>query len=290
MRDELRAHVHSLAEVFGERNVEHPDPYRRAAEYIAAQLGSFGYAVDRQSYTGSSPAGPVGLQNIVVHRPGAETASEIVVVGAHYDSVAGSPGADDNASGVAALLVIAHRFAGKTPSREVRFVAFANEEPAAFKTEEMGSLVYARACRERGDRIAAMLSLETMGYFSDDEGSQQYPFPFGLLYPSKGNFIAFISDRDSAPLVRRAVASFRKVARIPSEGGAVPRFVPGVGWSDHWAFWQNGYPAIMITDTAPFRNPHYHTAQDTPGTLDYDRFAHAIVGVAQVVEDLTRSP
>lgn len=173
-----------------------------------------------------------------VEKKGSTVPSEIVIVGAHYDSVAGCPGADDNASGVAALLVPARELATANPLRTLRFVAFANEEPPYFQTAEMGSRVFARNCRARGENVVAMMSLETIGYYSDEDGSQKYPAPFGAFYPSRGNFIAFVGNLASRALVHRAVGAFRRRASFPSEGGALPGFVPGVGWSDHWSFWQ----------------------------------------------------
>jgi len=132
-----------------------------------------------------------------------------------------------------------------------------------------------------------MLSLETMGCFSEAEGSQSYPLPFSLFYPSRGNFIAFVGNLESRSLVHRAIACFREHARFPSEGGAVPGFIQGVGWSDHWSFWQAGYPAIMITDTAPFRYAHYHLATDTPDRIDFESLARITAGLEKVVEDLS---
>jgi Zn-dependent M28 family amino/carboxypeptidase len=168
----------------------------------------------------------------------------------------------------------------------VRFVAFANEEPPWFQTANMGSLVYAKACRERNDRITAMLSLETIGFYCDDAGSQDYPFPFGLCYPSKGDFVTFVGNLGSASLVREAIAIFRETTPFPSQGGALPGWIPGIGWSDHWSFWKVGYPAIMVTDTAPFRYPHYHTTRDTPEKIDYGRMARVVAGVERVVRRL----
>lgn len=149
-----------------------------------------------------------------------------------------------------------------------------------------GSRVYAAAARRRGDRIAGMLSLETVGYFTDEPGSQRYPPPFNLLYPDRGNFIGFVGNLDSRPLVRRAIATFRDQARLPSEGVAAPALIPGISWSDHLSFWLHGWQALMITDTAPFRNPYYHMRTDTADRLDYPRMARLITGLRAVVERL----
>jgi Zn-dependent M28 family amino/carboxypeptidase len=171
----------------------------------------------------------------------------------------------------------------------LRFVAFVNEEPPYFLSHEMGSSIYARRCKERGDKIEAMISLETIGYYSDAPHSQTYPSPgLGMFYPKTGNFIGFVSNIHSRALLCRVIGLFRKHAKIPSEGAALPAFVPGVSWSDQWSFWQQGYPAVMVTDTAPFRYPYYHSSSDTPDKLDYDRFALVVSGIQKVIEQLDK--
>ena len=170
--------------------------------------------------------------------------------------------------------------------RSLRFAAFVNEEPPYFQSQRMGSLVYAKRCKERGEKIPAMLSIETIGCYFDEKGSQRYPAPFSLFYPSQGNFIAFVGNTGSADLVKRIVGKFRKDVRFPSEGAALLGSIEGVGWSDHWSFARQGYPALMITDTAPFRYPHYHTHEDTPDKIDYDRTARVVAGLARVVREL----
>jgi Zn-dependent M28 family amino/carboxypeptidase len=213
----------------------------------------------------------------------------IILIGAHYDSVVGSPGANDNGTGVAATLALARRFVGRTPQHTMRFVAFVNEEPPYFLSDEMGSFIYAGRCKARGDKIAAMISLETIGYFSDAPHSQTYPSPgLGIFYPKVGNFIGFVSNLPSRTLLHRVITLFRKHAKIPSEGAALPGFIPGVSWSDQWSFWRYGYPGIMVTDTAPFRYPHYHSSSDTPDKLDYDRFTLVVSGMEKVIEHLDK--
>jgi Zn-dependent M28 family amino/carboxypeptidase len=283
LRAELIADVQKLAGDIGERNMDRYPQLLAAADFIETSLAGAGLTTRRVSYE---------LRGRACHNVEAEirgTSPEIFVIGAHYDSVFGCPGANDNGSGVAALLALARRFARQPSGKTLRFVAFANEEPPYFQTEEMGSLVYAKRCKERGDRITAMISLETIGYFSDAPGSQKYPAAgLGFFYPSKGNFIGFASDTGSRSLLRAAVAGFRRTRKLPSEGAALPAAVPGIGWSDHWAFWQCGYPAIMVTDTAPFRYPHYHEATDTPDKLDYDRFALVVSGLEKTIAELAR--
>lgn len=284
--DQLRRHVQMLAGTIGERNVWRPRKLREAADFIEKSLAPFGAQVRRHGYQVEGE----NCENLELEIPGRSRREEIIVVGAHYDSVSGSPGANDNGSGVAGLLTLAERLARVEPARTLRLVAFVNEEPPFFQTNTMGSRVYARQARQKGERIVAMLSLETMGYYTDAPGTQKYPFPLGLFYPSRGNFIGFVGDTASRSLVRQCIALFRKSASFPSEGAALPGGLPGIGWSDHWAFWQEGYPALMITDTAPFRYAHYHTLEDTPDKIDYDRFARVMDGVEQVVLGLLESP
>lgn len=290
LRESLKRDVQLLGGDIGERNLFAQGTLAAAAKSIEAALVEAGYQVNWHGY---EVRGAMS-HNLEVEIPGGQRRHEIVVIGAHYDSVSGSPGANDNASGVAALLALARSFATAKPERTLRFVAFVNEEPPFFWTAEMGSRVYAKACRsagqQNGENIVAMVSLETIGYYSDEKGSQKYPFPLGLFYPSQGDFIAFVGNTASGELVRQCLASFRRHARFPSEGAALPGWIPGVGWSDHWSFWQEGYPALMVTDTAPFRYPHYHTAEDTPDKLNYERLARVVAGLEHVVRDLAKSP
>jgi len=279
IHDHLKRHVAALAGSIGERNVWRPEALAAAAAYIQESLEGAGYTVNVQPFTSRG----VTVSNIEAVLPGHGAADEIIVVGAHYDSVADCPGADDNASGVAAVLELARMLAGTTLSRSVRFVAFANEEAPFFYGDEMGSNLYAARAQAQGEHIEAMLSLETLGYFTDQPGSQQYPFPFSYLYPDTGNFIGFVGNLSSRSLVRKVVGAFRVSTAFPSEGVAAPSGIEGIHWSDHWSFWQAGYPAIMVTDTAPFRYPSYHTANDTPAQLDYTGLARVTGGLAEVV-------
>ena len=283
LREELRADVQKLAGEIGERNMWRYPQLNAATDFIEASFSRAGLHPRRESYELRGQA----CQNIEVEIPGARP--EILLIGAHYDSVFGSPGANDNGSGVAATLALARRFAGRKTQHTLRFVAFVNEEPPYFLSGEMGSLVYAGRCKARGDKISAMISLETIGYFSDAPNSQAYPSrALGAFYPKVGNFIGFVSNVHSRTLLRRAIALFREHAKVPSEGAALPWFIPGVSWSDQWSFWKNGYPGIMVTDTAPFRYPYYHSANDTPDKLDYDRFALVVSGMEKVIEGLDK--
>jgi Zn-dependent M28 family amino/carboxypeptidase len=278
----LRHDVQELATVIGERNVFKPDGLRAATAFVEGEFVREGYKVVRQSYEAHGEL----WHNLEVEIPGKTRPGEIVVVGAHYDSVSGSVGANDNGSGVAAVLALARAWSGREPTRTLRFVAFVNEEPPFFQTEKMGSLVYARHCRQRNDNIIAMLSLETIGCYSDQPGSQKYPFPLGMFYPSRGDFIGFVGNRANRRLVRQCIKSFRRQVSFPSEGAALPGSLPGIGWSDHWAFWQVDYPALMVTDTAPFRYTFYHTTEDTADKLDYERMARVVAGIDLVLQEL----
>ena len=277
----LRQHVEAIAS--GEHNViNKPAALEAAARHVEFTLFGLGYQVDTQRFQVDRDE----ARNVEVELPGGARAGEIVVVGAHYDSALGAPGANDNGSGVAALLELARILRGSQPARTLRFVAFVNEEPPFYRGDAMGSRQYARRCRERGENIVAMFSLETIGYYSDQAGTQRYPFPLSFFYPSTGVFVAFVSNLSSRGLLHEAIASFRRHAQFPSEGVAAPSFIPGVDWSDHWSFWQEGYPALMVTDTAPYRYPHYHTAQDTPDKVNYEALARVVKGLEGMLRDL----
>jgi Zn-dependent M28 family amino/carboxypeptidase len=276
----LRKHVAAIAS--REHNVFKPAELEAAAQYIEKTLAGAGHAVATQRFV----SGPSEVRNVEVEIRGGTRASEIVVVGAHYDSVSGAPGANDNGSGVAALLELARLVKDAKPARTLRCVLFVNEEPPFDRTDVMGSRVYARRSRARGENIVAMLSLETIGYYSDAPGSQRYPFPFGLFFPSTGNFVAFVSNLSSRALMHETLASFRRHAEFPSEGVAAPAFVPGIDWSDHWSFWREGWPALMVTDTAPYRYPHYHSGEDTPDKVDYERLARVVTGLHGMLREL----
>lgn len=281
----LRADVTHLAVKIGERNsVNAYAKLNAARDWIRLQLTLSGYRVRNHDFQ----AGGQTFSNLECEIAG--QTSRVVVVGAHYDSAENCPAANDNGSGVAALLALARHFKTlkKKPNCTIRLVAFANEEPPHFWKESMGSLNYARMARKRGDEMVAMLSLETMGYYSDKPGSQKFPGPLALAYPSTGNYIVFVGDLKSGSLVQRCIGSFRKHASFPSEGAALPGEVEGVGWSDQWSFWKVGVPAVMVTDTAPMRYPHYHRPTDLPDKLDYSRLARVVDGLGDVVWDLAR--
>jgi Zn-dependent M28 family amino/carboxypeptidase len=278
----LERHVRALAARIGERNLRRAGSLDAAALYLREVLHDLGLAVDAQQFeVERTPV--VNLESAL---PGGALHDEIVVVGAHYDSVVGSPGANDNGSGDAAILELARLLARERFPRTLRFVLFVNEEPPYYLGDAMGSRRYAKRCRTRGERVVAMLCLETIGFYTDAPGSQSYPFPFGLVYPSTGNFIGFVSNLASWSLLTRCVRSFRRHMAFPSQWLAAPGWTVGVGWSDHSSFWEQGYPAVMVTDTALFRYEPYHTSEDTPEKIRYDRMARVVAGLARVVIDL----
>ncbi|WP_200873700.1 M28 family peptidase [Candidatus Magnetobacterium casense] len=281
LKENLRRHVVKLSQEIGHRNTEHYKGLEASVEYIRDVLVRYGYSVRFQEYTVRHKT----VKNIEAQIDA--PSDEIIVVGAHYDSVQGSFGANDNASGVAATLELARLHAGKKHQRTLRFVLFVNEEPPYFETEDMGSRVYAREAKKRGDKIAGMVSLETIGFYSDSPGSQKYPSILRYFYPDTANFIGFVSNISSRELLYRCIKTFRNTTAFPSVGTVAPAWIPGIGWSDHWSFWKEDYPAIMITDTAPFRYVHYHEMSDTPDKIDFDRMARVVAGVDRVVEGIS---
>jgi hypothetical protein len=282
----LEHHIATIAA--REHNVVHYDELEKVARYIEATLASFGYAVGRQEFLADGKL--VRNIDVAIEPAGRSAEPDVIVVGAHYDSVSGSPGANDNASGAAAVIELARllRDLDRVGGKRIRLALFVNEEPPYFRTEAMGSLRYARALAQRNERVVAMYSLETIGFYSSDPGSQVYPAPFGLMFPDRGDFVAFVGMMGSRALVRETMRSFRTHTSFPTIGGVAPDFIPGIGWSDHWAFAEQGFQAVMITDTAPFRYPHYHQPSDTADKVDAEKVARVVKGIERVIRDLSR--
>lgn len=281
LRDRLRAHVQALAGDIGERNHDNRARLELAADYVAQQFDAMGYLAATDVF------GPAQFRNFIVDLYGRELREQVIVVGAHYDSAWLTPGADDNASGVAGLLEIARALKDRPLRRSVRFIAFANEEEPFFGGDEMGSMVAARRSSDRGEQITGMFSLEMIGFYSDQWRSQYYPRPVRRFYPRVGNFIAFVGNLRSREFLHAVVGEFRSAAAFPSEGLAAPEWlVPDIRRSDNYSYWRHGYPAIMVTDTSNFRNYNYHNAGDLPDTLDYERMARVVSGLAATVAAL----
>lgn len=280
--ERLEKHVRVLCEECSPRDAFHSDQLDRAAAYIREAFeGTTGetfeqpYMVNQTKY-----------RNVIV-RFGPETA-ERIIIGAHYDAVEGSVGADDNASGVAGLIELARLLEETTLCTPVELVAYTLEEPPFFFSSKMGSAVHARSLKEAGVSVRAMLALEMIGYFSDRPKSQNYPTvllkPF---YPDRGNFIVAAGKWGQGRFVRRVTSAMRAATALPVRSFVAPRMVPGVNFSDHLNYWSAGYEAAMITDTAFYRNPNYHTPHDIPETLDYDRMALVVEGVYAAVRRFT---
>ncbi len=283
-RERIKSDVYMLAQEIGERHYRHGDTLEQSADYIENSFRDMAYNPVSEVY------GKRSFRNIVVNHYGGEARKEIIIVGAHYDSVLLSPGADDNASGVATMLEIARNLKDRQMKRTVRFVAFANEEWPFFAREDMGSLVHAEKATDRQEKIVAMLSLEMLGFYSSENNSQGYPRPLNYFYPNTADFVAFISNIASRQLLHQSIREFRVSKTFPSEGLIAPRFlVPDIRRSDNSSFWAKGFPAIMITDTSNYRNPNYHRQQDTVDTLNYDAMTRIVQGLTITIESLANN-
>lgn len=275
----LERHVRHLAHEIGPRNFKHYTELERSAEYLEQALQQCGYTVRRHSYTLAECPGQV-FHNL-------ETANDdgpFTVVGAHYDSVFECPGANDNASGVAAVLELARLLQG---NRQLRFVLFANEEPPFYKGPGMGSVQYVDYLLQNQQQVASMICLETAGYYVSDPGSQESPLP-GLL-PDVGDFVAIVGDLQSANFTKDLVGRWQANVPFPCLGlvptaAAAPHLAQaGMAMSDHWCFWEAGIPAVMVTDTVFYRYKHYHRDTDTWEKLTYEPFARMVHGLAEVL-------
>jgi len=278
----LAAHVQYLSSTIGERNLRRSGTLPATVQYLRNQLEQLNYTVTEQEYSVDNQQ----VSNLEVILPGSDSSASNVVVGAHYDTAELAPGANDNGTGVAAVLELARLLRTSKLRKTVRLVLFTNEEPPYFQTHQMGSVVYARQLRRDRVPVAAMIAVETIGFYSDRAGSQKYPPLLNLFYSDRGDFIGFVGNSESRNLLRRSLRVFRESCKFPSDGIAAPESLPGIGWSDQWAFWRAHSPAIMITDTALFRNPFYHTPEDTADKLDYGRMARVVHGLTHVVRAL----
>jgi Zn-dependent M28 family amino/carboxypeptidase len=275
----LRGHVEYLAGDLGPRLMDQAT-WAPTVRYIEAQLAEAAGPVQREPYA----VGGQMAENLVVDWPGTEPGRPTLIVGAHYDTVANSPGADDNASAVAALIEMARLLRDARLRRPVRWIAFANEEDPHGPSGTMGSQHHAAVCRERGEAVT-MVALEMLGFY-DATGVQQYPWPLhlarGRLLPRHGDFIGMVSNLKSATFLRRFSGGFRRASDFRCVAVPLPH-TRLIRRSDHGPFWDVGYPALMVTDTSFLRNPHYHQPTDTPSTLDYAALAAVTRGLAGAV-------
>lgn len=284
LSESLRNDVTALAGKIGERSLQKPENLEKAAEFIAQELKTAKYNVLRQRFlVNGAPCYNLEAEISGIRRP-----EEIVIIGANYDSPPGCPGANGNASGVAALLALARDFSGANSARTLRFVFFINQSDTTSNPQQNGSAAYANRCAERNEKIIALLNIESLGFYSQDSASQRYPAPVQFFYPNTGNFIAFIGNSASRNLVQAAVGSFRDNARFPSEGIVFPDSDHSMNFSTSRAFGERGYPALTVTDTAPFRYPYHHSELDTPSRLQYTQMARVVAGLNQIVAELAR--
>jgi len=281
LRDNLKRSVYSLSGEIGPRAYNQMRSLERTVEFIASEFRRYGYTPLFQDYD----AGGRPYRNVYAEKRGSK--DSLVVIGAHYDTVVGTPGADDNASGVAGMLELARLLKNSPLDYTIHFVAFALEEPPFFYTKKMGSYRYARHLHDNGSVIRGMICLESIGYFTDVRESQHLPFSFfRFFYPTTGNFIAFVGNLASRAFLNRLKEGFKRGSDLPIESLSTIPIIPGIDFSDHRSFWKFGYNAVMVTDTAFYRNPNYHGPGDTPDTLDYTRMAEVVKGLKRALEDM----
>jgi len=284
----LRLHVDRLAGLIGARTLRRPKTIQATIGYIEGQWAEMGYKNTRETYDALGDE----ATNLIVEQTGSESPEEIVLLGAHYDTVSTTPGADDNASAVAVLLEVGRLLKQHNCKRTIRYVAFACEEPPYFNLDAMGSQYHARQSRIRGDKIVGMLCLEMVGYYSTAIGSQAIPpmIPNWMhrFFPKRGDFLAAVGNIPSWKLCWKFRRGFKRGARkMPLFSICLPEKINEIRLSDNSSFWDQGYPALMLTDTSFLRNPNYHQSTDTPDTLDYPRMTEVTLGVASAMRSLS---
>lgn len=283
----LLRHVERLAGQIGVRTLAHPEAMGATIDYLEGQLSQNGWSVQRELYDAMGDE----ATNLVVEKAGTKRPAEVVLLGAHYDTVATTPGADDNASAVAVLLEVSRLLANHQAKRSIRYVAFACEELPYFHHDAMGSQYHARQSRQRHDKIVGMLCLEMVGYYTLNEGSQSVPpaIPkwFHPIFPKRGDFLAAVGNLGSWKLCLSFRRGYRNgTRRLPLFSICLPEKIKDIRRSDNSSFWDQGYPALMLTDTSFLRNPNYHQPSDRPETLDYQRMTEVTLGVAAAIRHL----
>lgn len=282
----LRLHVDRLAGLIGPRTLKRPKTIEATIGYITGQWNSAGYDVAQETYEAIDDT----ATNLIVEKPGGKKTSEIVLLGAHYDTVPTTPGADDNASAVAVMIEVSRLLREHTGKRTARYVAFACEEPPYFNFGCMGSQYHAGQARKRNDSIVAMLCLEMVGFYRDEPNSQTVPpsIPASLhrFFPKRANFLAGVGNLRSWKLVWSFRRGFKRGTKMPLFSIALPEKISEIRMSDNSSFWDQNYPALMLTDTSFLRNPHYHQESDTPETLDYERMTEVTLGVVSAMKRL----
>jgi hypothetical protein len=271
----------------GPRNSENDTSYkqlRQCEKWIKQRWESQGYVVKKQTFSFKGKE----YSNLEIEIKGRTLPSEIIIISAQYDTLPGSPGANNNGSGIAILFQLSRLLKSHIPERTLRLLNFVNEEDPFFGTEMMGSYQYAKRAYQYRENIRIMLSLDALGIFKEEPGSQKYPFPFSLVYPNRGNFLAFIGDFSSRKYMVETTRGFKKGSSFLIEAGVVPKWVEGAGWSDHLSFWKFGYPGIMVTDTGGFRSPSHTTKEDTMEKLNFEAMSRIVVGMYSAIVELTQ--
>lgn len=280
LRENLYQHVEVLSVKIGDRHLWKESSLDKSADYIESELTASGYAVQRQTYSCYGKS----VSNLIAKKKGTEEG--FVVMGAHYDTVPGTPGADDNASAVAGLLELARLLKEGSNKKTFIFVAFVNEEPPCFGSYNMGSMVYARHLREQKIPVEVMVSLEMIGFFRP-EPIQSYPLPgMGLFYPKTGDYIGVVGNFRSSKYVSFFKKGIKKHSRINARSLTAPEFFGGINLSDNYSFWRHGYRAIMVTDTSFFRNRNYHQETDSIDTLHFGKMAEVVKGLYHTLSEL----
>lgn len=278
--ENLYKHVEYLSVKVGERHLWKENSISKAADYIDSEFQNSGYSVQRQTYSCYGKR----VSNLIVDKPGSE--DRVAIIGAHYDTVPGTPGADDNASAVAGLLELARLHKRSSNRKRLIFVAFVNEEPPFFGSHNMGSMVYAKHLKDQRLLVDVMISLEMIGYFRH-EPIQQYPLPcMRFFYPKTADFIGVVGNFHSSKYVSFLKRGIRKHSAIDVRSLTAPEYLGGINLSDNSSFWRYGYRAVMVTDTSFFRNKHYHQETDTIDTLDFQAMTEVIKGLYRTLLEI----
>jgi len=286
VEEKLKKTVIILSQDIAERNFIKYEQLNKTADFIHQTFKDYNYQIENQVYKIAQK----NFRNIIATKQGQTAPNKIIIIGAHYDSVIGSPGADDNASGIAGLLILAELLSKEKLPITLKFIAFVNEEPPFFQSDLMGSAIYAKRAKEEKEDIQIMICLESIGYYSDKQNSQSYPPFLNFFYPSQANFIALVGNAQSAKYVKAIKKIFTNYSNVPMEtliGFSL--LAPAIRFSDHDSFWKSGYKAVMLTDSAFYRTPYYHTSEDTYEKLDYNKMAQVIMGLYQVLLQLDKN-
>ncbi len=282
IKKELLSDVAFMADTLGPRNFLHYEQLERCREWIKQKWQDQGYEVKEQIFEMDGKE----YSNLEIEIRGKKSPHEIIIISDQYDTLPDSPGANNNASGVAVVFQLTKLLKDFVPDKTLRFVAFTNEEDPIFGTEQMGSYYYAKRSAERGEDIKIMLSLDAIGYYTQEPGSQNLPWPFSIFYPDKGNFLAFIGDFSSRKYMIDITRGFKKGSAFPIEAGVVPQWVEGASWSDHQSFWIFGYPGMQVTDTGGFRSPYHTTKEDTMDKMDFEALTSIVFGMYGVILEI----